>query len=163
MELASLNKYILRRKNKSPILNYSKFTNKEESFRHLQICIQLESYLIHNHNVIPHREWYLILDHEDRIIGSPRFEITNAQKSRKEKYRNPDLLWWNNGLWILEVDGYVHHIKSANTEKRDTIYNNNNCKYIKINTFKLNDKGKVINKEIGEMIKELDDKIKEKL
>lgn len=161
MENVNLSKYLLRRQNykKHPKLNYSKFTNKEENFRHLQICIQLESYLIHNYNLLPKREWYIILDKEDHIIGIPTFEITLAQKSRKEKYRNPDLLWWNNGLWILEVDGYVHYIKSENTEKRDNIYENNNCKYIKIDTFEINDNGKIINRSIEDIIKELDSKI----
>ena len=162
MRVVNLSKYLLRRKNhiKNPRLSFKRFTNKEENFRHLQICIQLESYLIHSHNVIPKREWYIILDNEDHIIGVPTFEITLAQKSRKEKYRNPDIIWWNNGLWVLEVDGVVHHIKSANTEKRDNIYKNNNCKYIVLNTFEMSDKGKIINRKIEDMISELDSKIK---
>lgn len=154
-------KYLLRRKNyrKNPKLNYSKFTNKEENFRHLQICIQIESYLIHTHNLLPKREWYIIFDSEDHIIGIPRFEITEAQKKRKEKYRNPDILFWDNGLWVLEIDGFVHHIKSENTEKRDKIYKQNNCKYIVIKTYEMKDK--VINRSIEDIISELDEKIKE--
>lgn len=157
-----MSKYILRRKNyrRNPRLNYSKFTNKEENFRHLQICIQIESYLIHTHNLQPRREWYLIFDHEDHIIGVPQFEITLAQKNRKEKYRNPDLLWWDDSLWILEIDGVVHHIKSANTEKRDKIYQNNNVKYIVIKTYEMGEK-KIINRSIEDIIIELDMKIKE--
>ena len=139
-------------------MNYSKFTNKEENFRHLQICIQIESYLIHNHNVSPKREWYLILDGEDHIISSPLPEITLAQKSRCNKYRNPDLMWWNGGLYILEIDGVIHHIKSANTEKRNNIYKNNNCKFIVIETFEIIN-GKVKNKSIESILKELDSKI----
>ena len=107
---------------------------------------------------MPKREWFLILDHEDRIIGLPRYEITLAEKSRKERYRNPDLLWWDNGLVILEVDGYVHYVKSANTEKRNNIYKNNNCKFMVIETFEMID-GKVKNKSIEKILKELDDKL----
>ena len=135
-----------------------KFYNREENFRHLQICIEIERHLIKKYKLLPKREWFLILDHEDRIIGLPRYEITLAEKSRKERYRNPDLLWWDNGLVILEVDGYVHYVKSANTEKRNNIYKNNNCKFMVIETFEMID-GKVKNKSIEKIIKELDEKM----
>jgi hypothetical protein len=135
-------------------LGKSKFTNREETQRHLKICLSLKSHL-QKKNLLVHREWYLILDNEDRIIGIPTYEITHEQKSRKEKYRNPDLMWWNDGLWILEVDGLIHRIKSHNTEKRDRIYQNNNCKYIVIETFDEFEKPR----KIDDMIDELDKKI----
>ena len=137
----------------------NKFTNLEENQHHLKTCVEIERHLIKK-GLLPKREWYIILDQEDHIIGLPTFEITHAQKSRNEKYRNPDLLWWDNGLWILEVDGVVHHIKSANTEKRDNIYKNNNVKYIVIQTYEMGEK-KIVNKKIENILKEVDDKIKE--
>jgi len=109
---------------------------------------------------MPRREWYLVLDQEDRIVGLPRFEITEAQKLRREKYRCPDLMWWNNGLWILEVDGYVHYIKSEKTNDRNEIYHNNNCKFIVIETFELLEgKTKVSNRSIESILREVDEKI----
>ena len=137
-----------------------KFYNKEETFHHLKICIEIESHLIKK-GFNPKREWYLVLDQEDRIVGLPRFEITQAERLRRERYRCPDILWWNNGLWILEVDGMIHYIKSENTSKRDKIYMNNNCKYIVLNTYEINMNGKIINRSIENIIKELDIKIKE--
>ena len=134
-----------------------KFTNKEETQRHLQICIAIESHLIKK-GLLPKREWYLVLDQEDRIVGLPRYEITQAERLRREKYRCPDILWWNDGLYILEVDGYVHYVKSSKTEKRNTIYKNNNCHFIIIETFEMID-GKVKNKSIEKIIKELDSKM----
>ena len=135
-----------------------KFTNKEETQRHLQICIAIESHLIKK-GLLPKREWYLVLDQEDRIVGLPRYEITRAEKLRRERYRCPDILWWDDGLWILEVDGYVHYVKSSKTEKRNKIYKNNNCHFIIIETFEMID-GKVKNKSIEKILKELDDKLK---
>lgn len=79
---------------------------------------------------------------------------------RKQKYRNPDLIWWDNGLVIMEVDGYVHYVKSANTEKRNQIYKNNNCKFIVIETFEMG-KTKVVNKSLEKILKEVDEKIME--
>jgi hypothetical protein len=137
----------------------NRFYNREETQRHLKICIEIERHLIEKYKLLPKREWFLILDHEDHIIGLPRYEITVAEKARKERYRNPDLLWWDNGLVILEVDGYVHYVKSANTEKRNKIYKNNNCKFMVIETFELNEKGKVVDKPIENIIKELESKI----
>ena len=142
-------------------MNISKFTNKEETQHHLKICIEIERHLIRKYNVLPRREWYLVLDQEDRIIGLPRFEITQAEKLRREKYRCPDILYWDNGLWIIEVDGLVHYIKSEKTEKRNKIYKNNNCHFIVLETFELNDKGKVVNRKIENIISELDKKIEE--
>ena len=135
-----------------------KFANREENFRHLQICIQIESHLIHIHKVSPKREWYLILDEEDHIISSPLPEITMAQKARGGRYRNPDIMWWKDGLHILEIDGIIHHIKSANTAKRNKIYKNNNCKFIVIEIFEMID-GKIKNKSIESILQELDSKI----
>ena len=140
-------------------LNKSKFTNKEETQHHLKICIEIERHLIKK-GLLPKREWFLILDHEDKIIGIPKYEITEAEKMRKQKYRNPDLIWWDNGLVIMEVDGYVHYVKSANTEKRNQIYKNNNCKFIVIETFEMG-KTKVVNKPIEKILKEVDEKIME--
>ena len=137
-----------------------KFHNREETQHHLRVCIAVAKHLVSNHGLCPKREWYIILDREDRIVSIPQFEITKAQALRKEKYRNPDLLWWDNGLWICEIDGYVHHIKSANTEKRDNIYKNNNCKYIVIETFEMG-KTRVVNRSIESIINELDYKIME--
>ena len=98
------------------------------------------------------------MDQEDRIIGLPRYEITQAEKLRRERYRCPDILWWNNGLWILEIDGYVHHIKSEKTEKRNEIYKNNNCIFITINTYEMGET-RIKNRKIEDIINELDDKI----
>ena len=137
-----------------------KFYNKEETQHHLKICIAVARHLVNNHSLCPKREWYLILDQEDRIVSIPQFEITIAQKARGERYRNPDIIWWDNGLWICEVDGYVHHVKSGNTEKRDKIYRNNNCKYIVIQTYEMG-KTRVVNRSIESIINELDYKIME--
>ena len=134
-----------------------KFYNKEETQHHLKVCIEIEKHLIKK-GLLPKREWYLVLDQEDRIVGLPRFEITQAERLRRERYRCPDILWWNNGLYILEVDGYVHYVKSSKTEKRNTIYKNNNCKFIVIETFELVN-GKVKKKSIQNILKELDEKI----
>ena len=84
---------------------------------------------------------------------------------RKESYRNPDLLWWNNGLWILEVDGYIHHLKSGKTKKRNKIYENNNCKFITVETYELGDRmlknNRVKNRTIESIINDVDMKILE--
>lgn len=136
-----------------------KFYNKEETQHHLKVCIAVKNHLINKHNIMAKREWYIILDDEDKIIGSPLPGITIAQKSRKQKYRNPDLLWyWGENLYILEIDGFVHYTKSSKTEKRNTIYKNNNCHFIIIETFELVN-GKVKNKPIEKILKELDEKI----
>ena len=138
----------------------NRFYNREENQRHLKICIDIERHLIKKYNLIPHREWFIILDNEDKFIGDPKHEITLAQKNRKERYRNPDLLWHDGKqLHILEVDGWVHYLKSAKTEKRNKIYKNNDCKFIVIETFELNEKGKVIDKPIETIISELDKRI----
>jgi len=131
------------------------FYNREETQFHLKACIAIKNHLWKKHNILAHREWYVILDNEDRIVGLPRYEITEAQKARKEKYRNPDLLWWNNGLWILEVDGYVHHIKSAKTKTRNEIYENNNIVFLIVETFEMG-KTQIKNKSIENIIQEVD-------
>ena len=139
-----------------------KFYNKEENQRHLQICIEIERHLIKK-GLLPKREWFLILDHEDHIIGLPRYEITVAEKARKNKYRNPDIIWIDSfGLWILEIDGLVHYIKSGKTSKRNNIYENNNCNFIILETFELKENSsKIINKPMEKLISELDCKISE--
>jgi len=136
------------------------FYNKEETQFHLKVCIELKNHIQRKYKFWVHREWYLILDDEDIIRGVPQEHITEDQKLRREKYRNPDLLWWNNGLWILEVDGYVHHKKSANTEKRDNVYQKNNCKYLVVKTYEMG-KTKVINRSIQSIIDEVDLKLEE--
>lgn len=137
----------------------NRFTNKEETQHHLKICIEIERHLIKK-GLLPKREWYLVLDQEDRIVGLPRFEITQAEKLRREKYRCPDIMFWDNGLWILEIDGFVHYVKSSKTEKRNQIYQRNNCNFIIIETFELVG-DKVKNKNIEKILKEVDDKIME--
>lgn len=135
------------------------FYNKTENLHHLKICIAIEKHLI-SKGLQPRREWYLVLDQEDRIVGLPRFEITEAQKLRCERYRCPDLMWWNNGLWILEIDGFIHYVKSEKTKKRNEIYHNNNCHFIIIETFELLEgKTRVSNRPIEKIIRELDEKI----
>jgi hypothetical protein len=106
------------------------FTNREETQFHLKVELALKSHIQKTYDVSVKREWYILLDKEDHIIDIPKENISDAQKKRKESYRNPDLLWWDDGLWILEVDGYVHHLKSGKTAKRNKIYNNNHCKFI---------------------------------
>lgn len=139
-------------------MGISKFTNREENQFHLNVCIEIEKRLIHYHNVMPKREWYLILDREDKFIGMPRYEIINSDILRNERYRCPDLLWWDNGLWVLEVDGYVHYIKSEKTEKRNKIYRNNNCHFITVDIYEMG-KTRVQNRKIDDIIKEVDMKI----
>lgn len=148
------------------------FTNREETQFHLKVELAIKSHLmVRNylaiqpiHKNIPyrliHREWYVLLDKEDHIIDIPKEYISDAQKKRKESYRNPDLLWWDDGLWILEVDGYVHHIKSGKTEKRNKIYGNNHCKFITVDTYEMG-KNRVVNRSIENIIKEVDKKIAE--
>jgi hypothetical protein len=136
----------------------SRFTNREETQHHLQVCLQLKSHISKKFSVPVHREWYIILDHEDKFADVPQFEITNAQKARKNRYRNPDLIWFKNGLWILEVDGYVHHIKSEKTSDRNKIYHNNNCKFLTVETYEIVG-STVKNKPIEKIIKEFDEKI----
>lgn len=97
----------------------------------------------------------MFLDNEDIIRGIPVPYITKRQKDRKEKYRNPDIIWWDNGLWVLEVDGYVHHIKSGKTETRNKVYENNNVKFIAIETFHMVN-GRVKSRSIEDIKKELD-------
>ena len=139
--------------------NIQKFTSKTETFHHLKICLAIEKHLI-SKGFQPRREWYLVLDHEDRIVGLPRYEITQAERLRCEKYKCPDIIWWNNGLWVLEVDGVIHHIKSNKTKQRNTIYKNNNCKFIVLETFELLEgKTKVSNRSLESILKELDEKI----
>jgi hypothetical protein len=137
-------------------MSIRKFTNKEETQFHLQVCISLKTHIQKKYNLIVHREWYIILDNNDKIVGIPTQYITEAQKARREKYRNPDLLWWNNGLYILEVDGYVHHIKSGKTEKRNDIYKNNNVKFMTVNTYEMG-KNSVKNRSIESIINEVDE------
>ena len=127
----------------------------------MKVCIAIEKHLIHKYKLVPRREWYLVLDHEDRIIGMPRYEITQVEKLRSERYRCPDLIWYDNGLWILEVDGFVHHLKSSKTEKRNEIYRNNNCNFLIINTYEMG-KTRVINREIESILLELDKKMMKK-
>ena len=98
------------------------------------------------------------MDKEDNITEIPKQHISQSQKKRKESYRNPDLLWWDNGLWILEVDGYIHYIKSAKTEKRNKIYRNNNVKFITVDTYEMG-KTKVVNRTIESIINDVDSKI----
>ena len=143
--------------------NIQKFTNKTETFHHLKVCIAIEKHLI-SKGFQPRREWYLVLDHEDRIIGLPRFEITQAEKLRRERYRCPDIMYWNNGLWIIEIDGYIHHIKSEKTNKRNEIYRNNNCNFIIIETFEIKDgSSRVTNKPIEKIINEVDELLTRKI
>lgn len=131
------------------------FTNREETQFHLRVELAIKSHIQKNYNVLVKREWYILLDREDHIIDIPREHITEAQRKRKESYRNPDLLWWNNGLWILEVDGYIHHLKSGKTAKRNNIYNNNNCRFITIPTYEMGEK-RVQNRLIENIIKDVD-------
>ena len=137
-----------------------KFTNREENQFHLRVEIAIKSYIQRTYNVIVKREWYILLDNEDHIIDIPRENITHAQRIRKESYRNPDLLWWDNGLWILEVDGSIHHRKSWKTKKRNNIYNNNNCKFIIVDTYEMG-KTRVQNRTIESIINDVDMKILE--
>ena len=140
-------------------MSKAKLYNREETQHHLKVCLAIENHLI-SKGFQPRREWYLVLDHEDRIVGLPRFEITQAEKLRRERYRCPDIIWWNNGLWVLEVDGFVHYVKSEKTKKRNEIYRHNNCNFIVIETFELLEgKTKVSNRSIEDIIKELDEKI----
>lgn len=142
-----------------PKKSISRFTTKEENQHHLQVCIALASHLTRHYNFIVHREWFIVLDNEDKFVGIPRYEITEYEKSRKNKYRNPDLMWCDNGLWILEVDGYVHYIKSAKTDDRNNIYKNNDCKFLTIDIYEMVG-DKVKNKPLTKIIDELDYLIK---
>jgi len=134
------------------------FTNREETQFHLNVELAIKSHIQKTYGVIVRREWYILLDKEDHIIDIPKEHISDAQKKRKESYRNPDLLWWDNGLWILEVDGYVHHLKSEKTAKRNKIYNKNNCKFITVETYEMG-KTRVQNRSIENIIKDVDIKI----
>ena len=134
------------------------FTNREETQFHLRVELAIKSHIQKTYDVSVKREWYILLDNEDRIIDIPKQHISDAQRKRKESYRNPDLLWWDDGLWILEVDGYVHHLKSGKTEKRNRIYENNNCKFISVETYEMG-KTRVQNRTIENIIKDVDKKI----
>ena len=134
------------------------FTNREETQFHLKVELALKAHIQKKYNVLVKREWYVLLDKEDKITDIPKQHISQAQKKRKESYRNPDLLWWDNGLWILEVDGYVHYIKSEKTEKRNKIYRNNNLNFITVDTYEMG-KTRVVNRDIENIIKDVDMKI----
>ena len=136
------------------------FYNREETQFHLKVELAIKSHIQKTYSVIVRREWYILLDKEDHIIDIPKENISQAQKKRKESYRNPDLLWWDNGLWVLEVDGYVHHIKSGKTEKRNKIYENNNLKFITVKTYKMGKTG-IQNRTIESIINDVDKKIQE--
>ena len=109
---------------------------------------------------MPKREWFISLDHEDKFIGKPREFISEAQKMRRDSYRCPDLIFYDKEmLFIVEVDGYVHYVKSAKTEKRNNIYLNNKCNFIAIDTYDIDGKGRIIDRDIENLYKELDMKI----
>ncbi len=131
------------------------FTNREETQFHLRVELAIKSHIQQTYGVIVRREWYILLDNEDHIIDIPKEHISDAQRKRKESYRNPDLLWWDNGLWILEVDGYIHHLKSGKTATRNKIYENNNVKFITVDTYEMGDK-RVQNRKIENIIKDVD-------
>jgi hypothetical protein len=58
----------------------------------------------------------------------------------------------------LEVDGYIHHLKSEKTAKRNKIYKSNRCKFISVDTFEMG-KTRVQNRKIDNIIKDVDIKI----
>ena len=137
-----------------------KFTNREENIKHLKYCIQVQGYLIREYHLIPRREWFITLDHEDKFIGKPHEFISEAQKMRRDSYRCPDLHFYDKEvLFIIEIDGFVHYVKSAKTEKRNQIYLNNKCNFIAIDTYDIDGKGKIIDRDIEQVYKEVDRKI----
>ena len=134
------------------------FTNREETQFHLKVELALKTHIQKKYNVGVKREWYILLDKEDHITEIPKQHISYAQKKRKESYRNPDLLWWDNGLYILEVDGYIHYLKSEKTAKRNKIYRNNNVKFITVDTYEMG-KTRVVNRTIESIINDVDMKL----
>jgi len=136
------------------------FTNREETQKHLKYVIQVQSYLIKKYNVIPKREWFITLDHEDKFSAKPHEFISEVQKMRRDSYRCPDLVFYDKEvLFIVEIDGFVHYIKSEKTNKRNQIYLNNKCNFIAIDTYDIDGKGKIIDRDIEKVFKELDYKI----
>ena len=133
------------------------FTNREETQFHLAVELAIKSHIQKEYKVKVLREHFLILNREDKIVSRPLEAITAAQKARRELYRCPDLCWIDEKfqLWILEVDGYVHHIKSGNTEKRNKIYEGNNCKFITVDTYEMG-KTRVGNRKIENIINDVD-------
>lgn len=134
------------------------FTNREETQFHLRVEIALKTHIQNKYNVSVKREWYILLDSEDKITEIPKQHISWKQKKERGSFRNPDLLWWDHGLWILEVDGYIHYLKSEKTTKRNRIYEGNNVKFITVDTYHMG-KTRVQNRDIESIINDVDMKI----
>ena len=70
------------------------------------------------------REWYIVFDKRDGNTGS--VYCKNIPDKVRWDFRNPDILLidkkTNKLILIIELDGAIHEIKMADTEKRNNQY-----------------------------------------
>ena len=97
----------------------------------IYLLIRLGKYLRQKYNMEFRREWYVGFDKTSgkavKILREVRYDQMEGLR-----WKNPDLLCLHpkTGLWIIEVDGKVHNVEVAKTNKRNEIYKNAGIKYI---------------------------------
>ena len=123
---------------------------KQEGQSDTAQLIAIKRHLKDKHKILAKREPYLLF--KNGKLLSVLDHVKRSQVHESIEIKNPDLLWINKyGMWILEVDGKVHHRKYEKTLKRNNLFITNKINLIVIKLYEM-DKNQNIYKYIDEEI-----------
>lgn len=100
--------------------------------------VEIGQFLRDTTNYRVEREWYVILD---KFSGTYKGYSKNIPKDMICKPRNPDLILIDKDtkklVLIIEIDGDIHRVKYADTEERNSDYEDAGLPYITVEPFEI--------------------------